>query len=203
MKIAQSTKKVVFGGWCAMLAMGAIAIGQEDAAEIAPSTQDLEFLLGEWSVNRVYQPGTEHERSFDGTLGCEKALDDQFIKCGFYFERPGAVPINDRVYFNYNGIYGVYESVWLSATWPIKVTMRAKPIETNEKFVWDAEFLIEDGVTEWVRSTWSLCDGGGFSRRTDIRTSRDPENQWIHWMDERVFLSSTQNADDQSVENCT
>ncbi len=200
---AHSARKFVFSGWCAVLFMTSFALGQGETSENVPSTQDLEFLIGDWSANRVYQPGTEHERSFDGSLGCEKSLSDQFVKCAFYFERPGAAPINDRVYFNYNEIYGVYESVWLSATWPIKVTMRAKPIETNEKFIWDAEFLIEDGVTEWVRSTWSLCNDGGFSRRTEIRTSRDPEDQWMHWMDERVLPTSTQNAPDQRVENCT
>ncbi len=182
--------------------MTSVALGQDAISADGPSTQDLEFLIGDWSVQRVYQPGTEHERSFAGSLDCDRALDDQFIQCAYYFERPGAAPINDRVYFNYNEIYGVYESLWLSATWPIKVTMRAKPIETIEKFVWDAEFLIEDDVTEWVHSTWSLCDDGGFSRRTEIRTSRNREDQWIHWMDERVMPSSKQNASDQAVENC-
>ncbi len=198
---ARSAWQILFSGCCAFAAMVTFAAAESDSGKLSPSNDDLAFLLGDWSVHRVYQPGTEFERAMDGSLECDQAVSDQFIKCRFQFDRPDGAPIHDIVYFNYNGIYGVYESLWLSATWPIKVLMNAKPIETNENFVWRADFLIQDEVREWVRSEWTRCDDGGFSRRTEIRTSRDPEGQWLHWMDERA-IAVTQNAPDQTVQNC-
>ncbi len=161
-----------------------VSAAMADDATAPPSTGDLAFLSGAWSVERVYQPGTDKERVAVGDLTCKEALSDQYIKCVYFFERAGQAPIHDDVYFNYNPIYGVYESLWLSATWPIKVLMAAPPGADPQKLNWTAEFLIEDGVTEWVRSEWTLKGDGAFSRRTEIRTSRQPEGEWIHWMDE-------------------
>ncbi|MEM9495061.1 MAG: hypothetical protein AAGA09_03585 [Pseudomonadota bacterium] len=154
--------------------------------EETPTVDDLGFLLGDWSVERIYQPGTENERIAAGDLGCKKALSQQFVRCAFYFERPEQPPIHDVVFFNYNEIYGVYESLWLSATWPIKVLMRAEPAAPGASLRWEADFLIEDGVREWVRSEWRLGEDGAFTRRVEIRTSNDPAGDWLHWMDERA-----------------
>ena len=105
-----------------------LAFNSSAFAEDAPySTADLEFLIGEWNVERVNRPGTENAITYNGTLDCKKALSDQFIKCIYFFERENRPPINDVVYFNYNSIYDAYESLWVSATWPIKVTMSAAP----------------------------------------------------------------------------
>lgn len=177
------------------------SLANADSDEAVRSTDDLSFLLGEWSVERVYQPGTENERSLNGELSCEKALFDQFIECLFFFERPERPPIREKVFFNFNPIYGVYESLWLSATWPIKVLMSAEPVDPSENFIWRADFLIEDGVREWVRSEWFRCEDGGFLRRTEIRTSRDPEDQWLHWMNERSTPAGI-NTRSQTLQEC-
>lgn len=170
-----------------VVGIAAIAAGSASGRD-EPSTSDLNFLLGEWKVERVYQPGTDNERSSTGSLACQKALQDAYVRCTYFFDRPDRGPIHDDVYFNYNPIYEQYESVWLSATWPIKVTMRADVTDFEDRiFNWESSFLIEDGVTEWVRSAWTLNSDGGFSRRTDIRTSLEPDDQWLHWMDEKVF----------------
>ena len=164
-----------------------LAFNSSVYAEGAPySTADLDFLIGEWNVERVNRPGTENTITYSGTLDCKSVLSDQFIKCVYFFEREGRPPINDVVYFNYNSIYGTYESLWVSATWPIKVTMSAAPGQDPAAVLWESEFLIENGVREWVRSTWNQGDETGFSRRTDIRTSNDPEDVWLHWMNETV-----------------
>ena len=141
--------------------------------------------MGDWSVKRVYEPGTDRERTVNGTLKCSKALSERFIKCTYFFERKGRAPIHDDVFLNFNAVYGVYESVWLSATWPIQVIMSAKPSKSPGRLVWDSNFLIENNVREWVRSTWTIDnDGGTFARKTDIRTSRHPDANWTHWMNE-------------------
>ena len=173
------------------LPSAALAASETDniSAQHMPSTQDLDFLLGEWKVERVYQPGAEQERSATGSLICEDALQNTYIRCTYFFERPDSGPIHDVVFFNYNPIYEQYEALWLSATWPVKVTMRASkdgPFE-DRTIDWEASFLIEGGVTEWVRSAWALNGQDGFTRRTDIRTSRHPDGQWTHWMNEKVF----------------
>ncbi len=171
------TPPLVFGAFIAALSGAA-------NAETAPATADLEFLLGDWEVVRTYQPGVDAERDHEGSLNCEAAVEGQFIKCVYHFERRDKPAIHDEVFFNYNPIYGVYESVWLSATWSIKTTMSSTPEQDSATMVWNSEFPIEDGVTEWVRSEWTIAAEGEFSRRLFIRTSRDPEAEWTHWMDE-------------------
>lgn len=119
-------------------------------------------------------------------MECAQALSEQFVKCAYYFERPGLAPIHDEVFFNYNDIYGVYESLWLSATWPIKVLMTAKPDTRSDTLNWEARFEIEDGVTEWVRSLWTVSGEAAFTRNVEIRTSRQATPDWMHWMTESV-----------------
>ncbi|MBI1392191.1 MAG: hypothetical protein GC152_05545 [Alphaproteobacteria bacterium] len=149
-----------------------------------PSTEDLSFLLGEWTVERVHQPGSENERRSEGSLACARAIEEASIRCEYYFERTNAGPIRDVAYFNYNGVYDAYESIWLSATWPVKNTMAAPAFGAPTTLIWESTFLIEGGVREWVRTAWSGDGDASFSRRVDIRTSRDPKGAWRHWMTE-------------------
>jgi len=151
------------------------------------STEDLSFLIGEWEVSRTYSPSTDNERILKGTLVCKAALDDQFINCRYEMERPGKVRGLDEVFFNYNPIYEVYESLWLSSTWPIKVLMQGTLGQEDEKVILStsASFLIENNVMEYVKGELTL-DGGSdsFIRKTLIRTSEYEEGEWLHHMTE-------------------
>jgi len=169
----------------------ALIVAAPAQADNAPQTADLDFLIGDWNVTRVNRPGQEGERTFTGSLTCEPALEGQYIRCVYYFERDDRGPIHDEVFFNYNSIYGTYESLWVSATWPIKNTMRAEPGQSPDAMTWTSEFLIENGVREYVRSFWNVSDAAGFSRRTDIRTSEYADGEWLHWMNEIVEPASS------------
>ena len=154
------------------------------------STGDLDFLKGSWDVVRVYSPNTENERILKGTLDCEESLDDQFIKCTYEMQRPGKIRGLDVVYFNYNSIYDLYESVWLSSTWPIKGILQGK-LSLNEgqkALSTSTEFEIENKVMEYVRDELILeiADSGenSFVRKTHIRTSNYEEGVWHHHMTE-------------------
>ena len=175
-----------FVGVCAVIPTAILGVA---LADDGPETSDLDFLLGEWRIERVYQPATEKEQRLTGRLVCQRAVSDQFIKCEYRIPRTDRASIHDVVYFNYNAIYGAYESIWLSATWPIKNTMSAAPGQDSEAMVWASEFLIENDVTEYVRSTWRISGDGVFSRRTDIRTSKSPTGDWLHWMDETAIAA--------------
>ena len=154
------------------------------------STQDLDFLLGEWEVTRIYSPDTDKERSMKGRLVCKESLDGKFINCRYEMERPGKIRGVDEVYFNYNQIYELYESMWLSSTWPIKVLMQGTLNQGDENIILEteAEFLIENDVMEYVKGKLIIGAEGdarnSFKRKTHIRTSKDEAGYWFHHMTE-------------------
>ena len=157
------------------------------ASQESKSTEDLSFLIGQWNVVRVYSPNSENERTLKGTLVCKESLDEKFINCRYEVERPGKIRGLDEVFFNYNSIYGKYESLWLSSTWPIKVLMSGNLTREGNNIILstEANFKIENGVTEFVRDTLVL-DGKGnsFVRKTNIRTSETED--WYHHMTENA-----------------
>lgn len=179
-----SLKIAVLAG---LLATGFALLGQSrDSA----ATQDLNFLIGEWQVERIYSPGTDN-RILKGTLSCQSSLDDQFIQCRYEMERPGKIRGLDEVYFNYNSIYDQYESLWLSSTWPIKVLMQGSLEKDSDSLRLNtaAEFLIQDNVMEYVRGSLvasAQSQPDSFYRNTFIRTSEYAEGVWLHHMVERV-----------------
>lgn len=155
------------------------------------STEDLSFLNGKWDVVRVYSPDSDNERVLNGTLICEESLDGQFIKCTYEMERPGKIRGLDVVYFNYNSIYKLYESVWLSSTWPIKGILQGNLQKEAERYILSTsgQFQIENNVTEYVRDEMKTIKSKGenlnsFVRETHIRTSNFEEGVWHHHMTE-------------------
>jgi hypothetical protein len=158
-----------------------------------PSTADLSFLIGQWKIERTYAPLSDQPRILKGVLHCESSLDSQFVKCTYKMLRPNKKPSIDVVYFNYNSIYGDYESLWLSSTWPIKVLMSGQ-LEKNEidlKLNTRAQFQIGKGITEFVKGKLLLkqpaLNANTFIRQTFIRTSEDKEHEWIHHMTETAI----------------
>ncbi|MEL7045310.1 MAG: hypothetical protein AAGL66_09865 [Pseudomonadota bacterium] len=160
-----------------------VSIASADSAQ--PSTRDLMFLLGHWDVERRWEPGSDRERIAQGTLSCESVLDDAYIRCRYSLTADDRPPINEVVYLNFNGIYGRYESLWISASWPIKNTMSATPAAIPGTLRWTSEFLIENGVTERVQTLWNI-DRNTVERRVEIQTSQDPANFWLFWLQERL-----------------
>ena len=156
----------------------------------AKSTKDLSFLIGEWEVVRIYSPDSDKQRTMKGTLVCEESLDGQFIKCTYEMQRPGKIRGLDVVYFNYNNIYDLYESVWLSSTWPIKGILQGhlKKDSTHFSLNTSAQFKIENEVTEYVKDELIIgttpATLNSFTRKTLIRTSEDEEDVWLHHMTE-------------------
>lgn len=171
--------------------VAAIFVGSELPAQTEDSgysTQDLSFLVGSWSVRRVYSPGSDRERDIEGTLDCREALSGTYVFCRYEFARANARPVIDDVYYNHNPIYDRFESVWMSATWPIKVIM-AGNLDTNDSvsvLKTSAEFPIENGVVEYVRGKLSVSREApapaSFTRNTHIRTSDYEEGVWHHHM---------------------
>lgn len=158
--------------------------GIPDATAQTSTTEDLSFLIGSWEVTRTYGPDDEQPRILRGTLDCKMVMDDKFIQCRYEMERPGQIRGLDEVYFNYNEIYEHYESLWLSSTWPIKVLMQGQ-LENQDSTVLSsqAQFEIQDNLMEYVKGILTLNkQGTSFERRTLIRTSKDPEDQWRYHM---------------------
>lgn len=155
------------------------------AGSTQPSTRDLMFLLGRWDVERRYEPDSDRERGAHGTLSCESVLEDAYIRCHYRLTADGRPPINEVVYLNFNDIYEQYESLWISSAWPIKNTMSAKPAAIPGTLHWTSEFLIENGVTERVQTQWKI-GRDTVERRVEIRTSEDPSNSWLFWIQERL-----------------
>ena len=156
------------------------------------STEDLSFLIGEWEVERIYSPNSDEPRTLKGTLVCDYSMDNQFIKCTYEMQRPGKIRGLDVVYFNYNSIYELYESMWLSSTWPIKGIMQGQLNKETDSltFITKGQFPIQDGIMEYVKGSLVAknLDGNNksFFRKTYIRTSKDPEGYWFHHMNEMV-----------------
>ena len=128
-------------------------------------------------------------RISNGKFTCSYELDEQFIRCTYRAKRVGQRDVIDRVYFNYNHIYELYESVWLSSTWPIKGIMQSKmsfldgrPILNSQ-----ADFFIGNQVTEYVKDELEVSEKGGFQRETYIRLSTDKPGYWRHHMTEFVY----------------
>ncbi len=175
-----------------ILLIGLLQPLSAQTSQILKSTEDLSFLVGQWQIERTYRPQSEEPRILTGTLSCENAMDNQFIKCTYEMERPGKIRGLDEVYFNYNSIYECYESLWLSSTWPIKVLMQGQMEKNSNGFLLktSAEFLIQNKVTEYVKGEMSISRENGeyasFFRKTFIRTSKDEEGVWIHHMNEKA-----------------
>lgn len=154
------------------------------------STEDLSFLIGKWEIVRIYSPDSDNERVLNGILICQESLDNQFIKCTYEIKRPGKIRGLDVVYFNYNSIYEVYESVWLSSTWPIKGLFQGTLQKNNDRFILNTlgQFEIENNVTEYVKGELIVQVEGlnlnSFIRKTHIRTSDYEEGVWHHHMTE-------------------
>lgn len=163
------------------LLLNHVGISQQD--ELRDSSERLKFLIGSWEVERTYSLGTSNERKMGGSLDCQLDLNDKFISCLYDMVRPGRVNSLDHVYFNYNPIYGQYESMWLSSTWPIKVTMVGGMKKEGKAIAMasSAEFLIENDVMEFVRGQLQF-ENELFERNTYIRTSKDEEGVWKHHM---------------------
>lgn len=157
------------------------------------STEDLSFLIGEWEVERIYSPNSDSPRTLNGTLVCDYSMDKQFIKCTYEMQRPGKIRGLDVVYFNYNSIYELYESMWLSSTWPIKGILQGQLNKQAESLLLHTagQFPIQDGVMEYVRDSLIAenlqKDNTSFFRKTYIRTSKDPDGYWLHHMNESVI----------------
>lgn len=164
----------------------AFALAQEKME--GKSTQDLSFLIGKWDIMRIYSPDSDNERTMNGKLVCEESLDGQFIKCRYEMERPGKIRALDVVYFNYNHIYGFYESVWLSSTWPIKGIMQVGLQKNGDGYTMNTsgQFKIENDVMEYVKGTLVAPEKDGninsFVRKTNIRTSEYEEGVWHYHM---------------------
>lgn len=151
------------------------------------STVDLSFLIGEWTYTQVYNPGKEDERELTGSLSCQWALDSTFIECAIDLERPGKSRAFVNVFYNYNTIYGAYESVWLSSTWPIKVIMHGDLSDDGTVLTMQSEFPIEEGIIEYVKDEMIVqypgSDSLSFFRKVFISTSENTE--WRHHMNDR------------------
>ena len=180
-------RKTIAAVWalCAISIIGEIPARADDAER---STRELSFLVGSWTVRRVYGPGSDREREIQGSLDCTETLSGTYVFCKYEFIRDDARPVIDDVYFNYNPIYDRFESVWMSATWPIKVIL-AGSLDTEGSISTlntAAEFSIEDDVTEYVRDELSFRVEepvpAGFTRNTHIRTSEYEEGAWRHHM---------------------
>ena len=81
----------------------------------------------------------------------------------------------------------MYESMWLSSTWPIKVLMQGDLVLDTTRLILktQASFEIENGATEYVRDEMEVAgDGRSFERKTLIRTSEHEEGKWLHHMTE-------------------
>ncbi|WP_190808495.1 DUF1579 family protein [Flagellimonas sp. S3867] len=154
------------------------------------STKDLSFLIGKWNVERIYNPNNDNERILDGTLICEESLDGKFIKCRYEINRPEKIRGLDEVFFNYNPIYNMYESIWMSSTWPIKVLMQGTLQHNTDNIILNttAHFQIENSVTEYVKDELIIGTKGedlnSFTRKTYIRTSEYEDDDWHHHMTE-------------------
>jgi len=154
------------------------------------STKDLSFLIGEWEVIRIYSPNSDQQRTYNGTLVCEESLDGQFIKCVYEMQRPDKIRGLDVVYFNYNNIYNLYESVWLSSTWPIKGMLQGDLKKDADQLTLNTsgQFKIENEVTEYVKDELILGtkeeELNSFTRKTLIRTSEYEAGVWHHHMTE-------------------
>ena len=154
------------------------------------STRELSFLIGKWNVVRIYSPNSDNRRVLDGTLICKEALDGKFINCTYEINRPEKIRGLDEVYFNYNSIYNMYESIWLSSTWPIKVLMQGTLQKNAGNIILStsAQFQIENNITEYVKDELIIgteeSNLNSFTRKTFIRTSNFEEGAWRHHMTE-------------------
>ena len=148
-----------------------------------PSTEQLSFLIGSWQIDRTYSLGTDSERKMSGTMECRYHLNDQFINCLYETFRPDKSNVLDDVYFNYNPIYGKYESVWLASSWPIKVVVSVEMKKEGDSIILlnTAEFPISDDIIEQVSGKLEYSDNA-FIRNTHIRTSKDEPDVWKHHM---------------------
>ena len=106
-------------------------------------------------------------------------------------QRPGKIRGLDVVYFNYNSIYELYESVWLSSTWPIKGILQGDLTKETDHYVLSTsgEFKIENNVMEYVRDEMKTIKSkeqnvNSFVRKTHIRTSNFEKGVWHHHMTE-------------------
>lgn len=155
------------------------------------STKDFFFLIGKWEISRIYSPDSDNERVLNGALICEESLDGQFIKCTYEMKRPEKIRGLDVVYFNYNPIYELYESVWLSSTWPIKGILQGNLLKEADHYILSTsgEFKIENNVMEYVRDEMKAIKSispnvNSFVRKTHIRTSNYEKGVWHHHMTE-------------------
>lgn len=153
-------------------------------------TEDLSFLLGKWNVERIYYPETENPNIMNGTMECELAGNNAFIKCEYEMERLDRPNATDIVYYNYNKIYHKYESLWLSSTWPIKVLLQGDLTTADNGTLLNttASFLIENGITEYVMDKLLLTkdDPKIFVRKTYVRTSVDENEKFTYHMLEKT-----------------
>ncbi len=151
------------------------------------STQDLNFLIGSWQIVHTYNPKSDSPRVQHGTMECESVLKNEYIRCSYTMSRQDKDDALMDVYFNYNRIYGHYESLWVSSTWPIKVIEKGQLIKADDGVVLQgsAEFLIEDGATEYVQDELVMKDEKQFQRITRIRNSTSSD--WHHHMTEMAY----------------
>ncbi|NAY93019.1 hypothetical protein GTQ34_13930 [Muricauda sp. JGD-17] len=174
--------------WLFLLSLSFV-YAQKDS--VIGSTKDFSFLIGEWNVERIYGPKTENPRNLKGTLKCEYAANEQFVKCTYNFKRPNKSNAMDIVYLNFNGIYRRHESLWISSAWPIKVLMQGNIDFMEEELIHTskAQFQITDTVTEYVQSTLRMkLYKALFVRDTDIKTSKD--SVWhFHLREKAVKIS--------------
>lgn len=171
--------------------IGSFTVPAAGSTPHEPSTADWEFLVGDWDVERTYRPGSEEERTQEGTLTCNRAVLDAYIRCLFDFDRPDRGPSRDDVFYNYNDEYGRYESMWLSSTWPIKVVMSGDMDVSARTLAAASQFPLAGDMIEYVRSTYRWNDDS-IVRETHIRTSEDPEDDWTFHMVETSTRRSAQ-----------
>lgn len=140
----------------------------------------------------TYNPKQEDERILSGTINCESVLSNQYIKCIYNFERPGKLNSINDVYYNYNSIYDLYESIWMSSTWPVKVLLQGDLRVTDDSVVLstNAEFPIGEGVNEYVKDVlvFDPSSQNNYYRDTYIRTSKDTADIWRHHSREKAVL---------------
>lgn len=160
------------------------------AATPAPSTRDLDRILGAWTFEDRSQQGVR-DYSEKGVRRCEKALDDAYIRCESVGTNQKGIKRTYVFYLNYNSVDRQYEMVALHGNWSRKSSF-VLTIQPDSSWRLVGEPTVgTDGV---VRRNWGSVRFDGDDRviwETRLNASDSAPDSWpLYYVDRMTRMKA-------------
>ena len=172
------------------LVLCAIAPAAALAQAEAPSTRDLDKLLGVWAFEDASADDDGASYRERGTRRCERALDDAYIRCESRGRNQRGVERTYAMYFNYNSIDGGHQMLSVHGDYSRAQMFDLEILADGSWRLMRAQPPGSDGVVTRNWGTIRFPDQNTMVWETRLNRSTDPPDHWpLRYVDRGTRVS--------------